>query len=118
MNATLFEEMVDIPAGSAVLHGDLRVPPRPVGLVVFSHGSGSSRFSARNRKVAESLQTRGFATLLLDLLTAEEESVDIYTSQYRFDIPRLGDRFDQQPPSDERDDDGLVDEDSTRTLLT
>jgi dienelactone hydrolase len=92
MNATLFEEMVDVPAGSGVLHGDLRVPPRPVGLVIFAHGSGSSRFSARNRRVAESLQTRGFATLLLDLLTPEEESVDIYTSQYRFDIPRLGER--------------------------
>lgn len=92
MNATLSEEMVEIPIGSAVLHGDLRVPPRPAGLVIFAHGSGSSRFSARNRKVAESLQMRGFATLLLDLLTPEEESVDIYTSQYRFDIPRLGER--------------------------
>jgi putative phosphoribosyl transferase len=92
MNATLSEEMVDIPIGSAVIHGDLRVPPRPIGLVIFSHGSGSSRFSGRNRKVAESLQIRGFATLLLDLLTDEEESVDIYTQQYRFDIPRLGSR--------------------------
>lgn len=92
MNATIAEQMVEIPVGAVVLHGDLRVPPRPVGLVIFAHGSGSSRFSARNRQVAESLQLRGFATLLLDLLTPEEESVDLYTTQYRFDVPRLGTR--------------------------
>ena len=92
MADSLFEEMVEIPTGSAVLHGDLRVPPRATGLVIFAHGSGSSRFSARNRKVAASLEMRGFATLLLDLLTPEEESVDLYTSEHRFDIPRLGER--------------------------
>lgn len=92
MNATISEEMIEIPLGSIVLHGDLRIPPRPIGLVIFAHGSGSSRFSSRNRQVAESLHSRGFATLLIDLLTPEEESVDIYTSQYRFDIPRLGER--------------------------
>lgn len=92
MNATISEEMIEIPLGSIVLHGDLRIPPRPIGLVIFAHGSGSSRFSSRNRQVAESLHSRGFATLLIDLLTPEEESVDIYTSQYRFDIPRLSER--------------------------
>lgn len=92
MNATIAEQMVEIPVGSVVLHGDLRIPPRPRGLVIFAHGSGSSRFSARNRQVAESLQVRGFATLLLDLLTPQEESVDIYTAQYRFNVPRLGAR--------------------------
>ena len=92
MNATIAEQMVEIPVGAVVLHGDLRIPPRPVGLVIFAHGSGSSRFSARNRQVAESLHLRGFATLLLDLLTPEEESVDLYTTQYRFDVPRLGAR--------------------------
>ena len=92
MNATIAEQMVEIPVGSVVLHGDLRIPPRPRGLVIFAHGSGSSRFSARNRQVAESLQSRGFATLLLDLLTPQEESVDIYTTQYRFDVPRLAAR--------------------------
>lgn len=56
MNATIAERMVEIPVGSVVLHGDLRIPQRPVGLVIFAHGSGSSRFSARNRQVAESLQ--------------------------------------------------------------
>jgi dienelactone hydrolase len=92
MSATISEEMIEIPMGSIVLHGDLRIPPRPMGLVIFAHGSGSSRFSSRNRQVAESLHVRGFATLLMDLLTPQEESVDIYTSQYRFDIPRLGER--------------------------
>jgi len=86
-------ETVEIKAGSVVLHGDLRVPPRPLGVVIFAHGSGSSRFSPRNRLVADSLHQRGFATLLLDLLTPAEESVDNFTSQYRFDIPRLGTRM-------------------------
>jgi pimeloyl-ACP methyl ester carboxylesterase len=72
--------------------GDLRVPPSPRGLVIFVHGSGSSRFSARNRQVAEFLGTRHFATLLMDLLTPAEESVDVITAQHRFDIPMLGSR--------------------------
>ena len=92
MNANVSSEVVDIPAGSALLHADLQVPPRPQGVVIFAHGSGSSRFSARNRQVAASLNLRGQATLLVDLLTPEEESVDIYTGQYRFDIPRLAAR--------------------------
>lgn len=92
MNASVSTELVEIPAGPALLHADLRVPPRPQGVVIFAHGSGSSRFSARNLQVAESLNIRGYATVLLDLLTSEEESVDIYTGQYRFDIPRLAGR--------------------------
>jgi putative phosphoribosyl transferase len=59
---------------------------------VFAHGSGSSRFSSRNRAVAEFLESNGFATLLLDLLTRAEEAVDVYTREYRFDIERLGRR--------------------------
>jgi putative phosphoribosyl transferase len=69
------------------------VPDRATGLVVFAHGSGSSRFSPRNRAVAESLQARGLGTLLLDLLTREEESVDVHTREYRFDINRLATRM-------------------------
>jgi dienelactone hydrolase len=92
MIGALSPQLVEIRAGSVRLHGDLAVPPRPRGLVIFAHGSGSSRFSARNRAVAETLQVRGYATLLLDLLTEEEESVDIYTAEYRFDIPRLASR--------------------------
>jgi dienelactone hydrolase len=83
---------VEIPAGPVFLHADLNVPPRPQGVVIFAHGSGSSRFSSRNRQVAETLNVRGYATLLLDLLTAKEESVDIYTAEFRFDIPRLASR--------------------------
>jgi len=83
---------VAIAAGDAVLHGDLVIPPSPGGLVIFAHGSGSSRFSQRNRSVAQVLQHAGLATLLLDLLTPEEDAVDAYTRQYRFDIERLGRR--------------------------
>jgi pimeloyl-ACP methyl ester carboxylesterase len=61
-------------------------------LVVFAHGSGSSRFSERNRAVAQVLQHAGLATLLMDLLTPEEESVDRYTREYRFDVEHLGRR--------------------------
>jgi len=83
---------VEIPTDQGVLNGDLREPPEPRGVIVFAHGSGSSRFSTRNRQVAESLDRRGFATLLLDLLTALEEAVDLRTNEYRFDIERLGAR--------------------------
>jgi putative phosphoribosyl transferase len=71
---------------------DLHVPERATGLVVFAHGSGSSRLSSRNRAVAEALHLRRLGTLLLDLLTKEEESVDARTREYRFDIDRLGTR--------------------------
>jgi len=83
---------VRIRSGSALLDGDLAVPPRAAGLVVFAHGSGSSRFSQRNRSVAEVLQSGGFATLLLDLLTPAEEAIDVGTREFRFDIDRLGQR--------------------------
>ena len=85
-------EAVEIPVLAAILKADLRVPKDAQGLVIFAHGSGSSRFSARNRQVAEFLGERGFATLLLDLLTAREERIDADTAEYRFDIPRLGSR--------------------------
>ncbi|HEX8762035.1 MAG TPA: alpha/beta family hydrolase [Pseudonocardiaceae bacterium] len=74
------------------LAGDLTVPFHPVGIVVFAHGSGSSRHSSRNRAVAEVLQQRGFATLLLDLLTEAEEQVDVRTRQLRFDVGLLAGR--------------------------
>jgi dienelactone hydrolase len=83
---------VQLEVGHAVLDGDLVVPRAPAGLVVFAHGSGSSRFSSRNRSVAQVLADAGFATLLLDLLTQEEEAIDIRTLEYRFDIDRLGKR--------------------------
>ena len=74
------------------LSGDLAVPSRPLGIVVFAHGSGSSRHSRRNRAVAEVLQRSGFATLLLDLLTEGEEQVDARTGHLRFDIGLLAGR--------------------------
>ncbi len=84
---------VQIPDESALLGADLRVPADPSGLVVFAHGSGSSRRSTRNRQVAEMLDDAGLATLLLDLLTPAEESIDQFTREFRFDIPRLGRRM-------------------------
>ena len=83
---------VQIQAGRALIEGDLTLPTRVAGLVVFAHGSGSSRFSRRNRSVAQVLQGGGYATLLLDLLTQEEEAVDERTREYRFDVERLGHR--------------------------
>lgn len=83
---------IQVRSGGDLLDGDLVVPPRAAGLVVFAHGSGSSRFSHRNRSVAEVLQDGGFATLLLDLLTPAEEAVDVQTREFRFDIDRLGRR--------------------------
>lgn len=83
---------VQIPEGMHRLDADLRWPEQAKGLVIFAHGSGSSRHSSRNKLVAEALDGAGFATLLLDLLTREEEAVDVRTLEYRFDIPRLGRR--------------------------
>jgi putative phosphoribosyl transferase len=82
-----------IPAGQLELQADLAVPPRPRGLVVFAHGSGSSRFSPRNRYVAEELQTAGLGTVLVDLLTPAEERVDVVTAELRFDVDLLATRL-------------------------
>jgi putative phosphoribosyl transferase len=78
-----------IPCGEVNLSGDLEIPPNPVGLALFVHGSGSSRFSRRNRAVAGVLRAAGVATLLFDLLTENEEAVDSYTAHLRFDIGLL-----------------------------
>jgi putative phosphoribosyl transferase len=86
-------EMVDIQAGVVTLEGDLTLPEDARGVVVFAHGSGSSRFSSRNRYVAAALNAAGFGTLLMDLLTREEEAVDQFTAHLRFDIPLLADRL-------------------------
>jgi putative phosphoribosyl transferase len=90
---TTSTESVVIPLGAGQqIEADLQVPQRATALVIFAHGSGSSRFSSRNRTVAESLHARGLATLLLDLLTREEEAIDVRTREYRFDIERLARR--------------------------
>jgi len=85
-------EPVVIEVAGGAIAADLHVPNRALGLVIFAHGSGSSRFSSRNRAVAAFLERHGLATLMLDLLTSTEASVDTVTSQYRFDIGRLAQR--------------------------
>jgi pimeloyl-ACP methyl ester carboxylesterase len=80
-------------ASGGAIEGDLVVPHGARAVVVFAHGSGSSRHSSRNKQVAEALRRAGFGTLLFDLLTAEEERLDEFTRQYRFDIPRLAGRL-------------------------
>jgi putative phosphoribosyl transferase len=87
------EQLVSIPAGSVQLEGTLAVPKGAKGIVLFAHGSGSSRFSPRNRYVAEVLQDATLATLLIDLLTSEEEKIDRQTKQHRFDIALLAERL-------------------------
>ncbi len=84
---------VQVVVDDAVLGGDLALPPIPRAVVLFAHGSGSSRHSVRNRHVADALVDFGAATLLMDLLTAREERIDRRTRQYRFDIGLLGHRL-------------------------
>ena len=84
---------VSIPLGSIAVEGILSLPKDPLGLVIFAHGSGSSRHSPRNRYVAQALESKGLATLLFDLLTREEESVDRHTASLRFDIALLTNRL-------------------------
>ncbi len=84
---------VQIADGPAVVAGDLTVPGGAKGLVIFAHGSGSSRHSGRNKSVAAALNDAGLATLLMDLLTRDEEAVDLRTREHRFDIPLLGRRL-------------------------
>ena len=87
------ESPVKVPAGKTILEGDLVRPDSTGGLVVFAHGSGSSRKSPRNRIVAQSLQQAGLGTLLFDLLTAAEEAEDLRQGQSRFNIPFLAERL-------------------------
>ncbi len=84
---------VEIDARGSLLAGVLYLPSNAVGIVLFAHGSGSGRHSPRNRFVAERLQSASLATLLIDLLTEEEERIDNRTKQLRFDIPLLADRL-------------------------
>jgi pimeloyl-ACP methyl ester carboxylesterase len=92
MGGAVGSEAARIDLGRVEIDGDLHVPEGSAGLVIFAHGSGSSRFSRRNRAVAQALQDAGFGTLLLDLLTRGEEAEDELTGEYRFDIPLLGRR--------------------------
>lgn len=87
------ERSVRVPYDGVGLEADLAVPSSPQGLVLFAHGSGSSRHSPRNKAVASDLQQAGFATLLLDLLTVEEERAEARTGHFRFDIEMLSRRL-------------------------
>jgi dienelactone hydrolase len=84
---------IQIQAGRAVLSGNLTIPETAVALVLFAHGSGSSRHSPRNQFVARTLNGAGLGTLLFDLLTPEEEALDIYTREHRFNIGLLAERL-------------------------
>src|SRR6266516_5479867 len=84
---------VRIPAERATLEGELTIPENAVALVLFAHGSGSSRHSPRNQFVARTLNDAGLATLLFDLLTRDEEAIDIQTRELRFNIHLLAERL-------------------------
>lgn len=87
------ERLVQISAGQTTLEGNLIIPKSSRGIVLFAHGSGSGRHSPRNKYVAEVLQDAGIATLLIDLLTEEEEEIDLQTRHLRFDIDLLSQRL-------------------------
>jgi len=87
------EQPVTVAARDITLEGSLTIPTKPYGIVLFAHGSGSSRHSPRNRFVARELNGAGLGTLLVDLLTPQEEAVDVVTRQHRFDINLLAKRL-------------------------
>ena len=87
------EKAVRVPVGGTILQADFAVPESACAVVLFAHGSGSSRHSPRNRYVAKVLQGAGLATVLMDLLTPEEEAFDAYTATLRFDIGLLAGRL-------------------------
>lgn len=87
------EQLVSIPAGSVRLKGNLAIPQNAGGIVLFAHGSGSTRLSPRNQYVAKLLQEEGLATLLLDLLTPSEQEIDLRSMNIRFDLGLLADRL-------------------------
>ncbi len=93
ISASFPESLVSVTAGSVSLKGNLGKPKRAEGIVLFAHGSGSSRHSPRNRYVAQVLREAGLATLLIDLLTVEEEAIDLRTRHLRFDINLLATRL-------------------------
>src|SRR5258705_4642492 len=84
---------VQVPAGQVTLEGNLNLPQEAVAVVLFAHGSGSGRRSPRNRHVADVLNEARLATLLIDLLTREEEEIDLFTAELRFDIGLLAQRL-------------------------
>lgn len=92
-HTAIIDRPVQVHAGRALLDGNLTVPEQAGGLVIFAHGSGSGRHSPRNYFVADRLNQLGLGTLLMDLLTREEEAIDLQTAEMRFDIPMLSERL-------------------------
>jgi dienelactone hydrolase len=90
---SLLTQKVHIPSGEVILEGELQIPGATKGIVLFAHGSGSSRFSPRNQYVARVIREAGIGTLLFDLLTREEEAIDLRTRHLRFDICLLARRL-------------------------
>jgi hypothetical protein len=90
---TVEKQLVSVPTGEVTLRGNLSLPQDAGAVVVFAHGSGSSRHSPRNRHVARLLNEAGLATLLIDLLTADEDLIDMRTARLRFDIELLSERL-------------------------
>ena len=93
LNKNYYNKPVQVRAGNVTLEGDLTIPPGSKALILFAHGSGSSRHSPRNRYVANVLQQDGMGTLLIDLLSVAEENVDAYTMHLRFNIGLLAQRL-------------------------
>lgn len=91
--ASAKEHYVRVVSGNVTLDADLCVPPGAIGLVAFAHGSGSNRHSPRNRYVAQAMREAKLATLLVSLLTVEEEAEDMITGKLRFDVALLGERL-------------------------
>lgn len=89
----IMKQFVTIPVGDSILDAELAVPQDAQSIILFVHGSGSSRHSPRNQFVADYLNRNGLATLLFDLLTVDEENIDIRTRQFRFDVDLLADRL-------------------------
>lgn len=92
-DSKIFSQSTKIKIDGLSLNGDLQIPENSNKIILFAHGSGSSRLSPRNRLVAQELNQQNFSTLLFDLLTPEEEIIDEQTRQFRFDIPLLAQRL-------------------------
>lgn len=93
MNNQIKKEDIEIPVGKNKVYGDLNIIHGSKGIVLFAYGSGSSRFSTRQRYVSDKMNKSGISTFFIDLLTKEEEAVDEETREYRFDIPLLAERL-------------------------
>ena len=87
------QQEISIPVNPSFINGNLTLIEQSKGIIIFAHGSGSSRFSSRNIFVADILNKSGFSTFLFDLLTQEEEAIDIHTREFRFNIPLLAERL-------------------------